>query len=343
MDLEAVNVEWISGLADSAEIDMDELIEVLDGLVKEERGNEADNGAQQLFQKLVEADRVDDALGVLTWLSGVRGSITDVKTVLEKLLSKDRNALKMIEPAGFGGKVPLAECFKRLNFLRSLKVGQLCYNETWGFGILEDIDYFYKEIEVDFERKGDHEMAFSYAAEALELLSEDHILALKHNTPDEIARLVKEEPAEVVRMALRSYGNMSISRMTEKLVPSIIPEAGWKKFWEGARRELKSDASVEIPKKRSDNIVFHKKGMAYDDEWFGRIKVERDIEGLFDRFKEIIEKKIDASSEFAQEALANRLSLLLKGLHLLVLNGRRKGSFMPVPSVLNRLAWIPRS
>ena len=92
-----------------------------------------------------------------------------------------------------------------------------------------------------------------------------------------------------------------------------MPEAGWKKFWEAARRELKHDASVEIPKKRSDNIIIYKTAMAYDDEWFSRIVEERDIEGLFERFKEILEKKIDTSSEAAQKALANRLSFIIKG------------------------------
>lgn len=313
MDLDSVNEEWIIGQADEAELDAVVVVEVLSGLVDVERGAEADRGAQQLFLKLADAERIGDALEILAWMAGTRGNVTEVKESVTKLLSKDRNALKMIEPAGFGGNVPVAECFKRLKLLRSLKIGLLCYNETWGFGIIDDIDYFYQELEINFDRKGDHEMAFNYAAEALEVLQEDHILSVKHNKPAEIERMIKEEPGAVIKSALASYGNMSITRLMEKMVPSILPEAGWKKFWEGARRELKNDASVEIPKKRSDNIIFHKGGMAYDDAWFGLIAKERDIEGLFNRFKEIIEKKIDISSEAAREALGNRLSFIIKG------------------------------
>lgn len=313
MDLESINEEWFAGQAEAAEIDTGELVEVLNGLIDAERGSEADNGAQLVFQKLVEADKTDAALDVLEWLACIRGSVSDLNETLTKLLSKERNALKMIEPAGFGGKVPVAECFNRLKHLRSLKVGMLCYNDTWGFGIIEDIDFFYQTLEVDFVIKGDHEMAFSYAAEALDVLSDDHILAIKHNTPDELKRLIKEEPAEVVRITLRSYGNLSVTRLLEKLVPSVMPEPQWKKFWEGARRGLKTDASVEIPKKRSDNIIFHKMGMAYDDEWFALISKESDIEGLFTRFKEIIEKKIEFSSDVAKEVLANRLGFIIKG------------------------------
>ena len=49
------------------------------------------------------------------------------------------------------------------------------------FGVIEEIDYFYGEIEINFESKGDHTLAFSYAAESLDLLDDDHILSIRHN------------------------------------------------------------------------------------------------------------------------------------------------------------------
>ncbi|MCK4564248.1 MAG: hypothetical protein KAU94_06220, partial [Verrucomicrobia bacterium] len=312
MDLDAINEEWFTGKLESAEIDETELIVAFTEMAEAERGDEAAEWAQMLFQKFTENDNIDQALSILEWLAEY-GSVNDAKEVVEKLLSKDRNALKMVEPAGFGGKLPVAKCFKRLAYLRALKPGMLCYNATWGFGVVEHIDYFYQQLEIDFERKGEHEMAFSYAAEALEALDDEHILAIKHNNPAELERLIKEDPAAVVRTTLRSYGAMPVMRLQETLTPSVFPEAGWKKFWAAARRELKVDASVEIPKKRSDNIVLHKKALAYDDEWFKLIADVRDIEGLFDRFKEILEKKIDTTSDFARETLSNRLAFIIKG------------------------------
>lgn len=313
MDLNAINEEWFLGQMESDEIDVSELMVVFTKLARADRGDEADAWAQTLFQRVAESEQIDHALAVLEWMATVRKSVRDAQAAVEKLLSKDRNALKMIEPAGFGGTVSVAECFKRLRLLRALKNGMLCHNATWGFGVIENIDYFYQQLEIDFEGKGDHEMAFSYAAAALEILADDHLLAIKHKNPVELERLLKQEPAEVVRTTLRSYGNMPVMRLQETLSPSIIPEAGWKKFWDAARRELKNDASVEIPKKRSENIVLHKKAMAYDDEWFGLIAQDNDIEGLFDRFKEILEKKIGFDSDFAKQTLANRLAFIIKG------------------------------
>jgi transcription elongation GreA/GreB family factor len=312
MDLSAINEEWFNGQLESSDIDVTEVVDVFEAMSQEGRGAEAGTWAQSLFQKLAESEQIGNALQVLEWLAA-SGALSNVKSAVEKLLSKNRNALKMVEPAGFGGQLPAAECFRRLRHLRSLKTGMLCYNATWGFGIIEHIDFFYQQLEIDFERKGDHEMAFSYAAEALEVLDEGHILAIKHNQPAELERMIKEEPAEVVRITLRSYGNMPVTRLQTTLTPSILSESGWKKFWETARRELKKDAAIEIPKKRSDNIVLHKKALAYDDEWFGLIAELRDIEALFDRFNEIIEKKIDTSSDVAREKLANRLAFIIKG------------------------------
>lgn len=312
MDLDAINEEWFTGQLGSAQIDGAELLLAFTKMVGAERKSEAADWAQQLFKKFAENDDIDQALATLAWLAK-HGLISDAKGAVEQLLSKDRNALKMVEPAGFGGKLPVTECFKRLAYLRALKVGMLCYNPTWGFGIVEHIDYFYQQLEIDFERKGEHEMAFSYAAEALEALNDEHILAIKHNNPAELERLIKEEPAEIARITLRSYGDMPVMRLQETLTPSVFPEADWKKFWAAARRELKNDASVEIPKKRSDNIVLHKKAMAYDDEWFKLIADLRDIEELFDRFKEILEKNIETTSDFAQETLSNRLAFIIKG------------------------------
>ena len=313
MDLGVINEEWFLGQQESADIDVSEVVSVFTGMNQADRGAEAEGWAQMLFQKFSENGDEDRALSVLEWLAVVRGSLEDIKGSIEQLLSKDRNALKMIDPAGFGGKLPVAECFKRLRYLRALKIGTLCYNATWGFGIVEHIDYFYQQLEIDFDRKGEHEMAFSYAAEALEALNDKHILSIKHKQPKELERMIKEDAAEVVRITLRSYGPMPVTRLQAAMTPSILPEAKWKKFWEAARRELKNDASVEIPKKRSENIIIHKTAMAYDDGWFARILQERDIEGLFVRFKDILEKKIDTSSEAAQEILANRLAFIIKG------------------------------
>lgn len=314
MDLDQVTEEWVAGKLASAEANAEELMQALKALVAADRGAEAAAWGEQLFDALAEEKAMELALDALELVAVQRGHMDATKAALKKLLSNDRNALKLIEPAGFDGKTSMTESFSRLRFLMSLKTGMLCYNATWGFGIIEHIDYFYRELEVEFDRKGEHEMSFSYAAEALEVLNEDHILAIKHDHPDDFETMIKKEPGEVVRIALRSYGAMPVTRLQETLSPTIIPEAKWKSFWDGARKALKEDASIEIPKKRSENIILNEAISDYDHVWLAMmLDDERDIEVLFQRFNEVLEKGVDVKGPEAQTVLADRLAFIIKG------------------------------
>lgn len=314
MDLNTVNEEWVENKLSAGQVDASTLVAVLMELSVADRVSEAKLYGQKLYDVLVEREDVDQALPVLQWLAVALNAVPDVTAALKKLLSKSRNDLKLIEPAGFGNGVSLEECFKRLRHLRSLKEGMICYNPTWGVGVIERIDYFYQILEIEFKGRGDHELAFTYAAEALEILDENHILYIKYRKPDEMTRLLKEDPAEVVRKTLRSYGAMPIARLQETLCPLVVAEKDWKKFWDAARKALKNDATVEIPKKRSEPIEVFKSARAYDDTWFAaHITPECDIEMLFERFKEIFEKEINFSTDAAKAALSNRLAFIING------------------------------
>ena len=121
----------------------------------------------------------------------------------------------------------------------------------------------------------------------------DHILSIRNNNPDYLNDLIKKDPGEVVKLSLKSYGNMTVSRLMDRLVPAIVSEDDWKRFWDSARKKLKTDASIEIPKKRSDIIEFIE-GISsdYDDDWFKKLENENNIEKLFEKFKDVIDKKI---------------------------------------------------
>ncbi|NIP97349.1 MAG: hypothetical protein GWO24_29500, partial [Akkermansiaceae bacterium] len=147
----------------------------------------------------------------------------------------------------FDRSLPAAECLRRLEALLTLREGCLCYEKTWGFGVVRAVDSFYKQVRIDFDRKRDHEMSLAYAAEALNLIGEDHILALKYRDPEAIDRMVREEPAEVIRTTLRSYGPRTVAELQAELVPNVVPEMKWKRFWDAARAALKKDPLVDLP------------------------------------------------------------------------------------------------
>ena len=311
-----IDKTWFEEQKNSNEIDLISVKQSIENITKINSDIEDIDSALLLIDFLEDNKRIDEAIFILQWV-GLNPKFKEKEEVvirLKKLFESDKIANKLIKPAGFEGKDPLDLCFDKLHYLRKLKEGILCFHETWGFGVINEVDYFYNELVVDFDNKKDHVLAFNYAAEALQIIADDHILSIRYNDIDSLNNMIKNEPGEVIRLALKSYGNMTVARLIDRLVPNVINEQDWKKFWDAARKKLKSDATIEIPKKRTDFIELHE-GLStnYDDIWFDKLNKENDIEKLFERFKEIIERKINTESEKAKNVLSDRLAYIING------------------------------
>ena len=221
----------------------------------------------------------------------------------------------LIEQAGFDTGIAPHEAFRRLQLLRRLKEGAICYDKTWGTGVIGKIDYFYKRVDVDFRRKRGHQLALSYAAETLLLLDETHILYWRHQKTNELNDLVKQKAGDVVKLAIRSFGPLNVVQLQEKISPEIVTEKEWKGFWERARKDLKSDKSVQVPSNRKEPIRLIETAQegAIDHELNG-LAGERNLDTLVRRFEELA-GEIGAGGLTPQqrEVLQDRLAFVVKG------------------------------
>ena len=310
-----------------------DLLEQLDALCADGKEVRAIEWGELMKDTLIDRKLLDEAVAAYEWLALKQGTSPAIaQKELLHILATSRKEQKFIEPA-FEKASSTEEAFLRLRHLRAMKKGMLCYNKTWGFGIISRVDAFYQKVEVEFEKKGDHELAFSYAATALDVLTDDHLMAVRHNTPDEFIRLMNENPGEIIRMTLRSYGSLSLNQIQDLLMPDLIAtEAEWKKFWDAARKDLKNDPLIEIPGKRTDPLRLRRKAKAYDQAWFEKFKNERDVPAVFQKLEEIQTQKFHPSGAseapqtrgsdqrerqtlepYMQEAIANRLAFAVKG------------------------------
>lgn len=291
-----------------------DLLEQLDALCADGKEVRAIEWAELLKDTLIDRKLLDEAVAAYEWIALKQGTSPAIaQKELLHILATSRKEQKFIEPA-FEKASSTEEAFLRLRHLRAMKKGMLCYNKTWGFGIISRVDPFYQKVEVAFEKKGDHELAFSYAAEALDVLTDDHLMAIRHNTPDEFIRLMNENPAEIIRITLRSYGPLSLNLIQDHFMPDLIAtEAEWKKFWDAARKDLKNDPLVEIPSKRTDPIRMRRKAKTYDEAWFSTFKTERDVPAVFQGLEEILAQKFQGLEPYMTEAVANRLAFAVKG------------------------------
>ena len=260
------------------------------------------------------ADTIEDQIEILRSEAATHANDPGFgKLCAEMLLqdNKDRLLAAFIETAGFGTEPPL-ESFRRLELLRSLQPGAFCINKTWGFGVVQAVDDFYKRITIDFRRKRGHQLTLSYAVEAVTVVDSNHILAKHHNDPAAMAQLVAEQPDEVVRQTLTAFGAMPVSRLESILTEAeIIAPADWKSFWERARRALKNNSTVAIPQKKTEPIILVSGKKDLSTTLRERLQAERDIKTILELITEIeaLETTVDQDTV---AVIADRVAFAVK-------------------------------
>ena len=234
---------------------------------------------------------------------------------IAQVMSAEWEQKALIDQAGFDSGISAEEAFRRLLLLFALREGTVCYDKTWGTGVVGKIDYFYKRVDIDFRKKRGHQLALSYAAEKLLLLDEHHLLYWRHQKPAELAEKVKTQPLEIVKQAIRSFGPLSAVQLQEKLVPEIVEEAKWKSFWEAARKLSKTDKGIQIPAPRTEAIKLIEASESDDiSHDLNGLAGERNLETLVKRFEELVEEVGQGGLTDQQRGiLQDRLAFAVKG------------------------------
>lgn len=296
--------------------DLNDLLKVLEHLAETYDVSQADDLAGMAQEAYAEKGDRGGVLRLLAerikWPVPGRDELAVCRASVEESFN-DRWGKAFVEAVDMSGCLVPAEIVRRLSVLISLHEGTLCNDKTWGFGIVRDIDDFYQRVTIDFETKKRHRMTFAYAAETLELLSDEHLLALNYNAPEKVAALMKDDPAEVVRMALRSFGPLSVPDLQQRLCPALLPDAQWKSFWDRARKDLKKDPLVEVPARRQEPLKLFARALVYDDGWavetLGR---ERDVDAVLKLVGEAVDGGLlEAAGADGLRAVGERLGYVV--------------------------------
>lgn len=294
-----------------------ELLALINGAATD-RSKKAEEWTALLIEELTEAA---DFVGLYQVFKD-RGALladaltpTGIRDALKKAC-KDRLVSAFLEAASFGD-VPLAESYRRLDLFLALSPGSFVIDQAWGFGIVKRLDDFYKRITVDFAGKPGHAMTFAAVHESLVRAPHDHLLTLRHTDPEGTARLAKEQPGELVRLALRSFGDMPIPRLEDVLTKNkLVAASDWKGFWEAARKALKSDPLVTIPAKRTDSIQLRAEAESYGDAWFDQLAATKDPLQILKAVGELEEaNRLPGLESTRRGVLEDRLAFAVVGAH----------------------------
>ena len=247
---------------------------------------------------------------------GTAFGTSGIASMLKKAAIKDRLASAMIDAAAFGS-VPLDNSLVRLDFLTSLKPGTLIIDPNWGIGEVKRLDDFYKRATIDFLTKRGHAMSFEALLDGVQLAPADHLLTRQYRDPEGIKKMAKEKPGELLHLILQSFGDMTIVKL-ENIVEkhNLVTPAGWKPFWEAARRDVKKDDLIKIPARRNDLIQLLTVSEDYGDAWFKKLSKTRNAEEILNAVLAFeATGKVPEMEDSQRSIIEERLAFAIKSAH----------------------------
>src|SRR3990170_5013073 len=112
---------------------------------------------------------------------------------------------------------------KQGSALEKLEPGAYVAHKSWGFGQIDAVDFLVGQIKINFKGKKAHPMQLSYAADSLQPIASDHILARKASGLASVKKQAKDEPVAFVRGVLQNYGGqMTQDQLSQVLVPDVF-------------------------------------------------------------------------------------------------------------------------
>ena len=225
-----------------------------------------------------------------------------------KKTTKDRLLLSFLDGIDFAAQ-PLDESLVRLEKLMSFQQGALVLSEAWGLGTVKRVDYFYRRITVDFKTRKGHQFTYAAATDMLESAPENHVLVLRQSDPAAFEAMLRERPGEFVKCVLRSYGDMPVVKLEDVCVANgFVKSVNWKSFWEKARADLRKDALVTIPAKRTEPIQIRESAEDYGDGWLTAFSHETDPKLILAAVREYIAQgKMKSADDAAKAKIGERL------------------------------------
>ncbi|MDB4508095.1 GreA/GreB family elongation factor [Akkermansiaceae bacterium] len=141
--------------------------------------------------------------------------------------------------------------------LSGIAPGKYRMHKGYGPGLVKEWDLFSGKVTIDFEKEKGKEMGLKLALEKTEALADEDLRAQKVSGIDDLIEMAEKNPVELVCRTLQSRDGdkMTLDQLDAELMGSIVPELGYKKWWEKTKKALRESKRVSVPTKRTDYLV----------------------------------------------------------------------------------------
>src|SRR5262249_6234902 len=133
-------------------------------------------------------------------------------------------------------------------------------------------------------------------------IPKDHILARKAADLEGLRQMAALNHLELIKLVLKSNnGRATVDQIQAVLVPDVIKD-DWTKWWEAAKRELKTDGHFQLPLKKSDPIIYQVKEVSLQDRLLGEFRAAKGLKARILVASEVLKNVADLSDPKAAAA-----------------------------------------
>ena len=173
--------------------------------------------------------------------------------------------------------------------LAKLSPGTFVVHKSWGFGQVDAVNFLVSQMTIDFRAKKGHPMQLQYAAETLEPLAADHILAQIAADAAAVKARAKDDVTGLMRTLLSSFGGKATQdQITQALVPTVFTEAEFKKWWEATKKTLKRDGHFAVPAKKTAPFELRDAPVSHSDGFLATFANARQLKDQLTALDQIL-------------------------------------------------------
>jgi transcription elongation factor GreA len=151
--------------------------------------------------------------------------------------------------------------------LEALEPGSYGIHRSWGFGQIKSYDESSQKLIIDFNNKKGHPMDPAFCIGTLQILPANHLLVRKQTEPSVIAKLIAEDPAQLLVEGLQAYPNNAATAIeVEITLAQVVGDEKFKKWWSAAKKAIAKDPRISVPAKKTECYVLREVPVSAEDE-----------------------------------------------------------------------------
>lgn len=310
-----VEEHWL-GLLEAPELSVEQLYhydEVLAALVRAGSLQQAEALAWATLEALGSRCAPREMLELAGRFLLAVGDSAELRAAVSELYRKTHGELEgfdaLLKEAGLEQGRPVRRALRTLEVCLEMQEGAfLMARDDGGAARVKQIDRSAWEYALDTGRQplklGAVHLADRYAP-----VERNHFSVLRCFFPDELATRLKRDSADTLIELCRQHGNEIDSDQLElMLVPNLMPEEDWKKWFTAARGALRRTAHVEIEGRGPWVIRYHEEAVSPEDDFHVSFKAKRVPEARFAALEAYIreckQRKLEVSAAVLQQANA---------------------------------------